>query len=100
MHRFEEAKVNLERAIDQLRLTTNALATGGLDVSTIFGRKLAVPLHVDGVLLTWLDPIDLTMNTLHEAILSVNFATFIYLYRRSNGDLPIMIRAIRELRSV
>jgi hypothetical protein len=100
MHRFEEAKVNVERAVKQLAITQDALANGRLDVSTIFGRKLPTPYKVDAALLTWLDPIDLTMNTSDEQVLSLNFATFIYLFGQSNGDLPMMIRTIRELRNI
>jgi hypothetical protein len=100
MHRFEEAKVNVQRAVDQLGRTTAALDAGDLTVSTIFGRKLPMPLHVDKALLTWLDPVDLTMDTPHEKILSVNFATLRYLYSRSNGNVTTMVRSIKELRNI
>jgi len=100
MHRFEEAKVNVQRAVDQLARTTAALNVGSLSVATIFGQKLPAPLHIDKALLTWLDPVDLTMDTPREDVLSLNFATLRYLYQRSNGNISAMVRSINELRNI
>ena len=100
MHRFEEAKVNVQRAVDQLARTTAALNAGDLTVTTIFGQKLPPPLHVDRALLTWLDPVDLTMDTPHEHVLSLNFATLRYLHKRCNGNISTMVRSIKELRNI
>jgi hypothetical protein len=100
MHRFEEAKVNVQRAVDQLARTTAVLNAGSLSVATIFGRKLSAPLHIDKALLTWLDPVDLTMDTPHEEVLSLNFATLRYLYQRCNGNITNMVRSIKELRNI
>src|ERR1019366_6246612 len=100
MHRFEEAKVNVQRAVDHLARTTAALNAGDLTVTTIFGQKLPPPLHVDRALLTWLDPVDLTMDTPHEHVLSLNFATLRYLHKRCNGNISTMVRSIKELRNI
>jgi hypothetical protein len=69
-------------------------------VTTIFGQKLPPPLHVDRALLTWLDPVDLTMDTPHEHVLSLNFATLRYLHKRCNGNISTMVRSIKELRNI
>ena len=100
MHRFEEAKVNVQRAMDQLACTSAALNSGDLSISAMFSRKLPAPLHIDKALLNWLDPVDLTMDTPHEDVLSVNFATLGYLHSRSNGNITTMTRSIRELRNI
>jgi hypothetical protein len=100
MHRFEQAKVNVQRAVDQLARTTAALSAGSLSVATIFGRKLPAPLHIDQALLTWLDPVDLTMDTPHEHVLSLNFATLRYLHQRYDGNITNMVRSIKELRNI
>jgi hypothetical protein len=100
MHRFEQAKVNMQRAVDQLARTTAVLNSGALSMETIFGRKLPAPLHIDKALLTWLDPVDLTMDTPYEDVLSLNFATLRYLYQRCNGNITSMVRCIKELRNI
>jgi hypothetical protein len=51
-------------------------------------------------LLTWLDPIDVTMGTPDEDILSLNFATFLWLVRASAGDVQAFAVATRELRNI
>lgn len=100
MHRFEEAKVNVQRAVDQLARSTAALKAGSLNVAMIFGRNLPAPLHVDKALLTRLGPVDITMDTPHEDVLSLNFATLRYLYQRCNGNITNMVRSIKELRNI
>ncbi len=100
MQRFEESKVNLAHAIGQLHLAISAVRSGAMSMRTIFGRHLPSPERVRGALLTWVDPIDLIVGTVDENLLSLNFATFSYLLRRSEGDLPAMLRAISELRNI
>jgi len=50
--------------------------------------------------LTWLDPVDLTMDTPHEEVLSLNFATLRYLHHRCKGNITTMVRSIKELRNI
>jgi hypothetical protein len=63
MHRFEEAKVNISRAVAQLRHATTAITAGELDMTALFGRPLPAPARVDAALLTWLDPVHVTMDS-------------------------------------
>ncbi len=100
MHRFEDAKVNLARAIYQIRRSVAAVASGALSMKTIFGKPLPSPVHVNGVLLTWLDAIDLTMGTPNEEIFSLNFAALRYMLKQAGGDISVMMRSVAELRNI
>jgi hypothetical protein len=99
MHRFEEAKVKVVHAVTQLRKAAEAIRDG-VDMNGIFQAKLPPPLRVSGVLLTWFDPVDLTVGTPDEDILSLNFATFRYLLRAAEGDLDQFYRSAHDLRNV
>lgn len=100
MSRFEKAKVNVDRACSQLTSTENVIASGQLTMSGLFGKRLPAPASVHKALLTWLDPVDLTMGTPHEAIMSLNFALFLCLVHTSRGDIPAMTKAVHELRNL
>ncbi len=100
LHRFEEAKVNIARAVKQLRHALRAASAGELNMKAIFGKDLHQPSYVAGGLLTWFDAIDLTIGGTNEDIMSVNFATFEYLVGRSKGDLREFERAVTELRNI
>ena len=100
MHRFEEAKVNVERAVGQLRDATAAVNSGSVDMHALFQKKLPQPLRVSTGLLTWFDPVDLTIGTQDEDILSLNFATFRLLLDMAKGDLDLLCRTTRELRNI
>jgi hypothetical protein len=100
LHRFEDQKVRLSHAIDQLRTAKQAVMDGTVDLKGVFGEPLPAPEKVDLALLTWIDPIDLTVGTADQDILSLNFATFKYLFRSSGSDLGALVRAVRELREL
>jgi len=100
MQRFEDSKVNLDHAIDQLRSSTSAIKSGTMSMDAIFGKPVPIPSRIDVALLTWIDPIDLTVGSANEDVFSLNFETFCYLIRRSSGDLATMLRAITELRNI
>lgn len=100
MHRFEEAKVNVDRAASQLDETALAISDGQLSMAAIFGEKLAAPKTVHNVLLTWLDPVDLTMGTEHEEVMCMNFSIFIGLIHASEGNVQAVATAVHELRNV
>lgn len=100
MHRFEEAKVNVLRAVSQLRVTHRAIATGQLTLKQLFGVGDPSPSRVHMAILTWFDPIDVTMETPHEDILSLNFATFLWLVRVSGGDVGALTASTWELRNL
>lgn len=100
MHRFEEAKVNVAKATSQLNETALAISSGLLTMISLFGEKLDAPKTVHKVLLTWLDPVDLTMGTVHEDVMCMNFAIFIGLIHASEGNIQIAASAVRELRNI
>lgn len=100
MHRFEEAKVNVDKATSQLDETALAISDGQLSMMSIFGEKLAAPKAVHKVLLTWLDPVDLTMGTVHEEVMCMNFAIFIGLIHASEGNVQAVATAAHELRNI
>lgn len=100
MHRFEEAKVRVDHAVSQLRDAKSAVTSGAVDLSALFGRKLPPPLRVSGALLTWFDPVDLTVGTPDEDIFSLNFATFRHLVRGAAGDIDLLCRGVHDLRNV
>lgn len=100
MHRFEEAKVNVDKAASQLEETVLAISDGKLSMATIFGEKLAAPEAVHKVLLTWLDPVDLTMGTEYEEVMCMNFSIFLCLIHASHGNVQAVATAVRELRNV
>ncbi|QCN96647.1 hypothetical protein D3093_14990 (plasmid) [Azospirillum argentinense] len=100
MHRFEEAKVNVARAVGQLRDATSAVNSGAVDMHALFQKKLPQPLKVSTGLLTWFDPVDLTIGTPDEDILSLNFATFRLLLDQSKGDVDLLCRTTWELRNI
>jgi hypothetical protein len=66
----------------------------------LFGIDELRPDRVHLALLTWLDPIDLTVGTPDEDILSLNFATFLWLAHASAGDVQALATSIRELRNL
>ncbi|WP_041262800.1 hypothetical protein [Citrifermentans bemidjiense] len=100
LHRFEEAKVNVSRAVSQLRSTERTIASGHLTMKQLFGIDAPPPSRVHMALLTWFDPIDITMETPDEDILSLNFATFLWLVQESVGDVQMLAVAISELRNI
>ncbi|WP_434728513.1 hypothetical protein [Pseudomonas soli] len=100
MHRFEEAKVNVDKATSQLDETALAISGGQLSMMRIFGEKLAAPKAVHKVLLTWLDPVDLTMGTVHEEVMCMNFAIFIGLIHASEGNVQVVATTAHELRNI
>lgn len=100
MNRFEEAKVGLGKATEQLRRSMAAVTSGALTTSDLFGISLPQAAGVHGALVTWVDPVDLTMDTADEDLLSINFATLRYLLARSAGDVAVLVRAIHELRNI
>jgi len=100
MHRFEQAKVNLRKAIGQLRLTIDTINSGETSMEAIFGEKLPPPTEVKGALLTWLDPVDLTIGTSNEDLFSFNFATLCYLLKVSDGSLRKALITAHECRNI
>lgn len=100
MQRFEDAKMNLSRAVRQLRQAEAALTSGKVDMQVLFGKNLVAPRKVTSLILNWLDPVDLTMGTSDEDILCLNFATFRFLLDQSGGALDEMVRAAFELRNI
>jgi hypothetical protein len=100
MQRFEEAKVNVSKAASQLRSSARAIASEHLSMRQLFGIDELRPDRVHLALLTWLDPIDLTVGTPDEDILSLNFATFLWLAHASAGDVQALAISIRELRNL
>lgn len=100
MHRFEDDKVNVDKAASQPEETALAISGGKLSMASIFGEKLAAPKAVHKVLLTWLDPVDLTMGTEYEAVMCMNFAIFIFLIHVSEGNVQALAASVHELRNV
>jgi hypothetical protein len=100
MNRFEEAKVNVDRAVSQLNSTEDAIRSGQLTLKSLFGRNDAPPVIIHKSLLTWVDPIDVTMGTDNEEVLSLNFAMFLSLCHASGGDVKAMVRSAHELRNL
>jgi len=100
MHRFEDFKVNTKRAVGQLRRAIALIQSGELTMSVLFGRQLMEPLRIDAMLLTWLDPVDLTIATADEDILNINFATLRFLVKRCCGDLSALVSTIFEMRNI
>jgi hypothetical protein len=100
MNRFEEAKVNVRRAASQLRATERAITSGQLTLKQLFGMNAPPPTRVHMALLTWFDPIDVTMGIPDEEILSLNFATFLWLAHASAGDVQALAAATSELRNL
>lgn len=98
--RFEEAKVNIAKAVSQLRASNKAISAGSLTLKHLFGLGEPPPIRVHLAVLTWLDPIDLTMQTADEDILSLNFATFLWLAQQSGGNVQLLAAAIHELRNL
>lgn len=58
-----------------------------------------MPRRIHKALLTWLDPIDVTMATEHQDVLCLNFALFLCLANASGGDVAALVRAVEELRT-
>ena len=100
MHRFEEAKVNVARAVGQLRDATAKVNSGAVDMLSLFQKKLPQPLRVSTGLLHWFDPVDLLIGTQDRDILSLNFATFRLLLDQAEGDLDLFCHAAQELRNI
>ena len=100
MNRFEEAKVNVDRVVSQLKSTEDAIRSRQLTIKSLFGLNDAPPVCIHKALLTWVDPIDVTMGTDNEEILSLNFAMFLSLCHASGGDIKAMVRSTHELRNL
>mgnify|MGYP003627772901 FL=1 len=99
-YRFENAKVNLPKAVSQLRETEKAFEEGKINMHNVFGEKLPNPKKMHFILLTWFDSVDLTMGTDYEDILSLNFCLLRYLIDKSNGNLELMANSVNELRNI
>ncbi|KZD21162.1 hypothetical protein [Tardiphaga robiniae] len=99
MHQFEDKKVKVDHAVRQLREAAELVAQNP-NMHGLFHKKLPPPRRISKMLLTWFDPVDLTVGTIDEDILSLNFATFRYLLGVAKGDLDDLVRATRELRNV
>lgn len=97
---FEERKVDLNRATSQLRDAIGAISSGAVDMRYLFGKPLPPPKAVHGALLTWLDPVDLTLGESNEDILCFNFASFIDLVGRADGDLAALVKTAQALRHI
>jgi hypothetical protein len=100
IHRYEDAKINVQKACSQLRETVRAISAGEISMRQLFNTDLSEPQRVHRVLLTWFDPIDITMGTPEEEVLSMNFATFIWLIRAAQGDVKAMAKSVIELRNL
>ena len=92
--------MNVARAVGQLRDATAAVNSGEVDMDAIFQKKLPQPLRVSTGLLTWFDPVDLTIGTQDQDILSLNFATFRLLLDQAEGNVDLLCRTTRELRNI
>ncbi|WP_217542903.1 hypothetical protein [Vibrio metschnikovii] len=66
----------------------------------IFGENLPKPIKIHNILLNWFDAKDLTVGTLDEDIISLNFFIFRLMLQLSDGDLELMARSIHELRNI
>ncbi|HBM9255833.1 TPA: hypothetical protein L0X66_000120 [Citrobacter freundii] len=99
-HRFEDAKVNVKKAVTQLRKTALFFETSQKNIKNIFGDELPLPKKTHLVLLTWFDSIDLTMGTDNEDVISLNFSQLRFLINKSNGNLETMAKSIHELRNI
>ncbi|MDD5272231.1 MAG: hypothetical protein PHU14_05880 [Methylovulum sp.] len=99
-HRYVNAKVNVPKAVKQLRETGHAIDSGGVLMRDIFGEDLEQPKTIHYVLLTWFDAIDLTIGSEDEDILSLNFCLLRFLLDKSQGNLLLMAESINELRNI
>lgn len=97
---FEDAKVNISRAVAQLRSSIESVQSGQTPLGTIFSKAVRNPKRIRGAVLTWLDPKDLTIGSSEEDILSLNFETFLYLLKVSNGNLETVLKMAHELRNL
>lgn len=100
MEHFEEAKINVRKASSQLQATESAISSGSVTLKNIFKISDSTPARIHKALLTWFDPIDVTMGTSEENVMSLNFATFIWLVHRSSGDVQALVRTAQELRNI
>lgn len=99
-HRFESAKVNVEKAVAQLRKTTLFFEKSQMNIKSIFGDELLHPKKLHFALLTWFDAIDLTIGTDNEDVISLNFSLLRFLVDSSKGNLELMAKSIHELRNI
>jgi hypothetical protein len=100
LHRFVNSKVNLPKAIKQLRETESVITSSSVNMMDIFGENLLKPIKIHNMLLNWFDAKDLTVGTLDEDIISLNFFTFRLMLQLSDGDLELMAKSIHELRNI
>ncbi|MCG3879461.1 hypothetical protein [Psychrobacter sp. Ps6] len=100
LHRFVNSKVNLPKAIKQIRQTDHIISSGSVNMKDIFGENLNQPIKVHNMLLTWFDPIDLTIGTPDDDIFSLNFTILRMMLTLSEGDLELLTRSVHELRNI
>ena len=100
LHRFINSKVNLPKAIKQIRETEKVISSGSLNMKDIFGENLDQPTKIHSVLLTWFDSMDLTVGTTDEDIFSLNFVVLRMMLILSEGNLELLARSVHELRNI
>lgn len=100
LHRFINSKVNLPKAIKQIRETEKVISSGSVNMKNIFGENLNQPTKVHNMLLTWFDSIDLTIGTQDEDIFSLNFTVLRMMLTLSGGNLELFAKSVHELRNI
>jgi len=76
-----------------------AANSDAIEMRALFSKTLEPPLKVSAGLLTWFDPVDITIGTQDEDTLSLNFATFRLLLYHAEGNMDLLCRIVRELRN-
>lgn len=100
LHRFINSKVNLPKAIKQIRETEKVISSGSVNMKNIFGENLNQPTKIHNMLLTWFDSMDLTIGTQDEDIFSLNFTVLRMMLTLSGGNLELLARSVNELRNI
>lgn len=97
---FYSQRVNVEKAVVQLRKNKQIVEQGLISLDDIFiSKRLGMPKKISLMILTWWDISDLTIDTVDEDILSCNFKTFKYLYKEACGNISLLVNAADKLRT-
>ncbi len=97
---FYSQRVNVEKAIRQLRNNKQIIDQGLYSLDDIFiSSGLGIPQKISLMILLWWDIFDPTIDTVDEEILCCNFKTFKYLYTETHGNISLLVHAINKYRT-
>ena len=98
---FLNQKVNYVKASSQLMKIIKELTNNNKILECIVCVKIKQEkMRITHMVLTWWDISNPNIDTSYNDILCCNFKTFLYLYRKTNGDIGLLSDSIKQLANI